>query len=125
MLPRVIRGFSGMLRDQVARSLMTMYVNQRGRQFNTLFPQGIKLPRLAGSTPGLMQTARRFPTIITLKEVCNIYATSCGSCINTCIGAQRLITEGSMSPDQISNRFTSAKDKVDYLKNQMKGEHLV
>lgn len=125
------RIFREMLRDQVARSLMTMYVKINGdEQFNTLFPQGIKFAKVGTKLNAWSVSDADGKEISSNYYAGRKYAifttTSCGSCINTCIGlAQRLITEGSMSPDQISIVFTSAKDKVDYLKNQMKGEHLV
>ncbi len=125
------RVFREVLRDNIAKALKVMYVKINGLdQFKATFPQGIKFAKI-GTKLNPWSTVTKDGL-----EVSDAYyrgrkyaiftTTSCGSCINTVMGlAGRLQTEGGMSADQVIVVFTSAKDKSEVLKSQLKGEHVI
>lgn len=125
------RFFREMLRDGIAQTLKILYVKMNTKEvFDSHFPQGIKFAKI-GTKLNPWKTFNADGEEVSSSTLGGskyaIFATtSCGSCINTVMGfAQKLETEGRMSPKQIIIVFTAAKEKVDFLKGQMKGEHLV
>lgn len=125
------RFFREMLRDGIAQTLKVMYVKLIGKEvFESNFPQGIKFAKI-GTKLNAWKTINTNGEEVSSSAFSDskyaIFATtSCGSCVNTVMGlAARLENEGKMSPSQVVIVFTSAKEKVEFLKNQLRGEHLV
>jgi hypothetical protein len=125
------RFFREMLRDNIAQTLKVMYVKLIGKSvFESNFPQGIKFAKIGTKLNPWKTIDSNGQEIGSAQYSGSKYAifatTSCGSCVNSVMAhSAKLQNEGRMSASQIVIVFTSAKEKVEFLKNQLRGEHLV
>lgn len=126
-----VRTFREILRDNIAKSLKVMCIDQNGLDwFSQNFPQGIKFSKVGTKLEPWRVTCEDGREInssmLAGRKYAFLSASACGSCRATITEiSQDMLTKGGMGKDQLIFIFTGKPEEKAKMKDMLSGEYLV